>query len=433
MGKKILVIAILVLGLILRLHNYAMYPQRGASSDEYSYSFLGVSLLTRGIPETWSNVSGYKNKYDLAIRGIYFPMVNPYFDHPPLNGLLVGSWALINGQDTYEKITLEVIRLVPIALSFVSSILLYVLAKRVFGEKTALWALLIFETVTIFVMNQRVVFAENLVTPILLGALCLYFRKGKLTLTRTVSLAILSGLAIWAKEFGVIVFVSMLYFLIADRVSVRKVMLFGGIFGLFALMYIGYGYAYDGEVFWTIIGTQSDSRRIGPETLMFLFTTPVIVNKVYFDGWYFLGFLSLFLSFLDVKKYRALVAPSFLYLLLLIFSIDKMGEMGWYMIPLFPFMAIAIAAQLRDGIAKRNWYPLLLILFVGFYEIRYLFAANFGLAASQFRIFLFLMLVPPLLTFALKKEKLYAFLSHTWFYLLIAGTALLTFTYIHPA
>ena len=87
----LLMICVLFAGLLLRLNNYSVYPQRGATSDEYSYSFLGVSLLTKHVPISWSAVSAYKNRSDLTIKNLYFPIVSPYFDHPPLNGLLVGG------------------------------------------------------------------------------------------------------------------------------------------------------------------------------------------------------------------------------------------------------------------------------------------------------------------------------------------------------
>src|SRR3989338_10877768 len=110
MKKVFIVFSILLLGFFIRVHNYSIYPQRGATSDEYTYSFLGVSLLKEGIPISWSNFSVYKNKYDMTIRDLYFPIVYPYFDHPPLNGLLVGGLSILLGQDTFVDIDLATIR-----------------------------------------------------------------------------------------------------------------------------------------------------------------------------------------------------------------------------------------------------------------------------------------------------------------------------------
>src|SRR3989344_3403790 len=119
-AQKLFVGAILVLGIILRFHNYDVYPQRGATSDEYTYSFLGQSLLTKGVPISWSYFDAYKNREDLTIDKLYFPIVWPYFDHPPLNGLVVALWAIARGETTFEQIQLSTIRLVPIALTTIS-------------------------------------------------------------------------------------------------------------------------------------------------------------------------------------------------------------------------------------------------------------------------------------------------------------------------
>jgi len=432
-AKILLVVGILILGLILRLHNYSSYPQRGASSDEYTYSFLGLSLLTnKHVPESWSNLSAYKNRYDMTINNLYFPMVYPYFDHPPLNGLLVASWSILNGEDTFRAVDLKTIRLVPIFLAVISSILVFLIGLRLFNYKTALWALLIFSTATIFVMNQRVVFAENLLTPILLGAVYLYSTTKKMTFKKTLILALLSGLAFWTKELGVVVFFTILFLFFADKVKPKYILALSTVSILFFLGYIGYGHYYDADLFWQVVGIQSD-RRIGPETLMLLTPNPVIVNKTYFDGWYLLGFLSIFITFLDYKKYKMILVPAFIYLMLMIFSLAKDGEMGWYMIPLFPFMAISTAAILVENLGKKSWAVFLLLLFVGLYQVRYLFEANFGLVPAQFRFILVFMFAPFVLVLMFNRKKIFDFLVSFSFYLLILGTIILTYNYIHPA
>src|SRR3989339_101946 len=108
--KILLVILIVFMSIILRLHNYEKYPQRGATSDEYTYSFLGMSLLKERVPISWSAFPAYKNIQHLTIRNLYFPIVYPYFDHPPLSGFLTGGLSLLVGQNTFEKVDLKTIR-----------------------------------------------------------------------------------------------------------------------------------------------------------------------------------------------------------------------------------------------------------------------------------------------------------------------------------
>ena len=432
--KFLTVIIIIIIGLIFRLHNYHSYPQRGASSDEYTYSFLGISLLTKGYPESWSNVAVYDNLYHLTIKGIYFPMVYPYFDHPPLNGILVGEWAILNNQTRYPDVDLKTIRLVPIFLSIISSLLLFLLGLKLFNFKTAVWALLIFSSVTTFVMNQRVVFAENLLTPLLLGSLCIYVYAKKLTVRKTIAIGILSGLSFWTKEVGISVFFTMFYLYLYDRQKSKLIFLLTTLFLLFFIGYLFYGYAYDWSQFLKVIQAQSD-RKIGPDTLLQLTSIPVIVNKVYFDGWYYFGFLSIFFALFDFKRYKILIVSELTYLILIIFSISKGSQMGWYMIPLFPIMALLSADLLTESLQKtrKSWFIFLLLLFVGFYEIKYLYESNFGLTTFQFMIFLFLLFGPFIVLTFPHKETLFRKIGNIWFYVLILGTMYLTYTYIHPA
>lgn len=432
-SQMFLVVFVLFVGLILRLHNYSVYPQRGATSDEYSYSFLGVSLLTKHVPISWSAVSAYKHRSDLTIKNLYFPIVYPYFDHPPLNGLVVGSWALIFGQDTFSKIELQTIRLIPIFLSMFSSVMVFVLGLRLYNFKTAIWTLLIYSTTVIFVMNGRVVLAENLLTPLLLTAIYSFyvFRKN-ITLAKAIFIGVLCGLAFWTKELGIAVLLSMIYLFIAQKVKIQFTLGLIATSLFFVLLYVLYGAYYDWEVFRAVVSIQSD-RVVGPETLLYLTSTPIIINKLYYDGWYFLGFVSFFLSFLDYRKNRFLLVPAFTYFLLMIFSLTEKGEMGWYLIPLFPFMAMFTANLLVEGLDKKNWSIFLLLIFVGLYEVQYLFRVNFGLTPMQFRIILILMFCPFILCYAFKKKELFAKLGNIAFYAFIAGNILLTYNYIHPA
>ena len=72
--RYIFIACIVLLGFFLKLHNYTVYPQRGATSDEYTYSFLGLSLLTKHIPISWSYFSAYKHREDLTIKVFIFPL-----------------------------------------------------------------------------------------------------------------------------------------------------------------------------------------------------------------------------------------------------------------------------------------------------------------------------------------------------------------------
>ena len=429
------VFTILLLSLILHLHQYTDYPQRGASSDEYTYSFMGISLLTHGVPSSWSNFTPYSavKHYDLTINHLYFWIVEPYFDHPPLHGLLVGAWAMLNGENTFEKVQLSTIRLVPITLSVLTTFLIFILGKSQFGYATGIWAMLIYATSTIMVMNTRVVFAENLLSPLFLSALYLYGQMKKSMSTKTaLLLGLLCGLAFWTKVAGSIVFVTLCVLFLYDRQKFKPILIVTSMMVLAVLLYVAYGMHYNAEVFWQILTIQS-TRLIGPDSLHLLMTKPVIVNKVFYDGWYIVGFIALFFTMVDTKKYKLIAIPGLLYLLSQVIAINREGESGWYMIVMYPFFALSLGVLAQEYLAKKNLFITLISLFVGLSYILNFFEPAFGLNATAYRITFSILLGPPLLIYLFANEKWTARCNMLWFMLLLFVGALQTYLYVHPA
>ncbi len=425
-------VSVLFIGLILRFHNYSMYPQRGATADEYSYSFQGVSLLTKGVPISWSTFTMYGEPRHLTINNMYFPIVQPYFDHTPLNGIITGGWAIAFGEDTFEKIQLKTIRIVPIVFSTISSILVFLIGRKLYSYKVAIWALLIYSTTTTFVIQGRVVLAENLLTVFFLSAVYAFlcFSK-KLTVPKAILLGAFSGLSFWTKEIGIAVFFSLLYLFLSERIKIRSTFAFVSTAVVSIGLYVSYGMYFGEDVFFKIL-TEQSSRNIGPETLLYITSTPIIINKFYYDGWYFFGFLTFFISFLFYKESKYILVPAVVYFLLLLSALTQKGEMGWYIIPLFPFMSLLMARYIADQSEKIGFGILPFLLFVGLYNIEFLWKASFGLTPLQFRILLAVLIVPVLFSIMYKKQKLYPLISHFWFYTFIVMNILLTYNYVHP-
>jgi len=431
--QKLLVFAVIVLGTVLRLHTYDVYPQRGATSDEYTYSFLGQSLLTGGVPISWSYFGGYKNHRDLTINKLYFPIVWPYFDHPPLSGILVAAWAIVNGETTFEQISLSTIRLVPILFTFISSVLLFFLLYRQYGFAIALPALIIYSTSTIMVVSSRVVMAENLLTPLLLGALVYYERvRKKISLRSAIILGIISSLAVWTKELGIVVAMSVVALFIYDKQKLFHSIVVVAIVAAAILGYVVYGFAYDKEVFLTIVATQA-SRMVGPETLLMLASRPVLINKVFYDGWYPFGLVGVFACFVDWKKHFRMLLPFFIYFVLLVGSLTREGDMGWYMIVAYPFLAAASAIVLGDWWKKPNAMILVAVLIIGLSFFYYLIELPFGSTLARFRLFLGVSFIPYISASMLHRERAVVGIQRVTMGTLLFLTALQTYFYIHPA
>jgi len=423
---------IFILHIALHVHNYAIQPPRGETSDEYTYAFLGLSLIQKGIPTSWSLFLPYQNVTPLTIRGIFFPIVSPYFDHPPLYGLLIGGWSWLYGERTFESVNLATIRLIPIVLSVVTLSLILKLGRLLFDEGTTRWAMLIFATAPLYVLNTRVVFAENLLTVFLLSALLFYRRKHRRMNFRAAGmLGLVSALSLWTKISGIAVGVGVVALGILDKIQPKYLMRIALYVLLAAVLYVAYGALYNLDLFLKINNAQA-TRPIGPETLTVLLTNPVIVNKVTIEGWYGFGLFALaILGITDFRRNRILLIPALIYLLFLLATLTKEGSSGWYMIPLYPFMAIASAKILRDGIAKGGWIlvPFLLLVFIP-YITR--FEALYGLTIVRYRLILAIIFLPVLTVLLLQKNTLTRKFGQALFALSIIANTIVTYTYVQP-
>lgn len=428
MKKIIVVVCLLFLALALRFHNYSVYPQRGATSDEYAFAFQGISLLTQGVPAAWSAIPLYKNLTHLTLDGLYFPIVQPYLDHPPLFGLLIGAWAIVARETTFEAIRLATIRIVPIVLSLISAVLLYLLAKNEYGEKIARFSLAIFATATIIVVNSRVTVAESLLTPMWFIALWMLGRNIKKSLPWPyISIGLLCAAAILTKVLGLVVWLSVVAILWLRRSSVRNIVYvtIGAWIGGLAL-YL-YGATYDEKLFWAIQSYQGMNRILGPNTIWMIIGSPSIVNKIFYDGWYFWGLFALGAASIDIRKNVMIVVPAFLYLLLLVVSVNETDIHGWYLIPLFPFLAIAGGRLLVESIENARWILFIWAVLVGASLIQELYAMPFGLTPSIYRWLVGIILAGAFLSLRSKR------VGYGMALLFIIGSAIATLQYVHPA
>ncbi|MEK7551087.1 MAG: hypothetical protein AAB532_00610, partial [Patescibacteria group bacterium] len=94
---------ILVLGLILRFNNLYTWPRAGSTFDEYAWTWLGINLIQNHTPISWSPHPQYTDKKHVIYQKTDFFVVKPYLEHPPVFGLVAGSYALISGvKDMYD-------------------------------------------------------------------------------------------------------------------------------------------------------------------------------------------------------------------------------------------------------------------------------------------------------------------------------------------
>lgn len=423
MRKYLLFVAIIILAILLRFHNYAVYPQRGATSDEYAYAFLGTSLLTNHEPISWSLIRSY-DWTDVSIQGINFPIVKPFFDAPPLFGLIIGIWSALFGYWTMFDVNLSVIRLVPILLSLVSGAILYMLAQKLYDQRIAVGALLIYSISTIMVINQRIVVTESLLTVLMLLILLVPPRK-------IIVLGLLSALAFLTKLPGIFLVSFVLYRLLLQRVSLREIVVYLSVASTGIIAFIVYGVYFDADLFWMIVADQGN-RPVGPMAVWNLLTNPMIVNKPFVDGWYVFGLLSLFFLFSEWKKHTNILVAAISYLFILLLSITQDDVHGWYLLPLFPLLALSASIVFQKFKETATMASLIFTMGVGLPMIKYAYESQFGLTPFVFRLLVLLLVVPLIAAIFMRKTKWYRIVLNAQWFLFLILSALLTWNYTHP-
>lgn len=337
-------LAIAFLGYQLRKQQFSSFPPINDTGDEYKYAFNGISLIKKGVPESWSWWDNYGEFPLKNFRGTQFRMVKPYFDEPPLFGLMMGSYAISKGMDSYDKVDSGALRWPMLKIGALNIFLLFIVIYLVSGLKEATVASLLYATIPTIVLSSRMPFAENFMISVLLFCLiCLYFFLRNNSKTLLVLFSIISGSAILMKQVGVYIPITLFLILISQKkykpaivVTVSSIIFFGA--------WLFYGYHYNWELFINLQQTFSGRELYLPTTVINLFDTFRIAEKTMSsDGLLIFGWVSLAvfpLIFNNIKaksKLPGLIVgiSSGIYLLLL--SISSGHLKGWYRYPLYPF------------------------------------------------------------------------------------------------
>src|SRR3989304_5421988 len=82
------ILVVLILGFFLRSNNLYAWPRKGATFDEYAWTWQGINLIKNGIPISWSPHPQYTDKKLVIYQDTAFYVVKPYLEHPPVFGLV---------------------------------------------------------------------------------------------------------------------------------------------------------------------------------------------------------------------------------------------------------------------------------------------------------------------------------------------------------
>lgn len=392
-NKKKLIIffllaGILLLGLYLRHINYRTIPRHGATFDEFAWTWLGINIIQKGVPVSWSSQPQYKQRKHLIYQGAAFWIVSPYLEHPPLFGLIAGSSSVIWGVKDMYTVTLANMRPLAQILGILSIIMVFIFVSQLYDTQTALLAALFYSTIPTIVIGSRIVQNENFMIPVWLLSLILityYLKTGKKRF-RNIA-AILAGLLSLAKAPWLVVGLSLSFILSyhnkwKDAIIVGLITL--GIFSLFIL----WGLYWDKELFLNLWKLQTARYDIKFEGLFSLFINPLLVDRFYLDGWIYFGWLSIVLLAQEFKKHIMILIPFFTYLFMYLFAIPDEPSHGWYRYPFYPFLIIAIAYLIKKEKDKITLFSLFFLLIIGLSLLTNVWLPMFGFSLIVYRLFL---------------------------------------------
>ena len=404
---------ILILGLWFRSDKLYIWPRLGATFDEYAWTWIGISLIQNHIPESWSYHPQYKQKKLIVYQKANFVLVKPYLEHPPLFGLVAGTFALLTGTKDMFHVDLNHIRGLALILGVLSIFLVYIFAAQVYDYKIGLLASLIYSSVPTIVVGSRIVENENFFIPFFLLSLYLIskFIQTNNPWFRNIA-AIVCGLLVLAKIpwiAGALTIVLILFYLKRYKDAFKFLAIVIPIFSLF----FAYGAYYDWNVFLNLWKLQLQRYDIVFNSFFAIFTSPYLADRLVVDGWIYFGWFAIFLlAIKDLKKNYMILLPFLAYFAIFIFAIPNEPDHGWYRYPFYPFTVIATALFLKEYFNKNYLMTFLFLIFTGLSMLQLSWAQSLGFSFIVFRGFLILFGISLAPLFIPKTEKIAYFSSY---------------------
>lgn len=344
-----ILIIICIVGFLLRYHNYTIWPREGATFDEFAWSFQGLSILQHRMPTSWSPHQAYRNKQEYYNpQGAHFVLVTPYLEHPPVFGLFVGVFELMNGIDSFDEVTIQKIRPLALMMGVFAIISVYMLGAICYGSTIGLIAAGIYSVIPTVVIGSRLVQNENFFIPMWLFGLALTYRyikkvKKKTDLFMLIFISMICGLLVLAKIPWIASSISIIILFIYYK-HWKEAMFVGLITALFFSIWMIYGFKTDPILFINLWRLQLARYDMTFNSFFTQFTNPLTVDRQLIDGWIFAGWLVMFwLLGQDIKKHSPITVGFLSYMFIYLIAIPSEPLHGWYRYPFYPFLTIAIA------------------------------------------------------------------------------------------
>lgn len=376
--KIIVFLVVLVFTFILRAHSYEKVPTSN-HLDEQLFAWSGINLVETGVPVSWSTLPypssaqvylgevNYKGGYPRASVTLY----KPWLDEPPLFSLLVGWFAHINGADRNEFIPSSFIRIPMVLISTLTSIFIFLIARKIGGYWRGILAMMVYGTVPIMVFASRTAMPETLIAfllTLMTYLLMKFWEKPNFWLIAFIPLLV--GIAGLSKPTGYFLLPLAIYFTFAKlykdkktRVAIKYCIYLVLATIPFVAAYFLYGMHYDWALFKVIFHVQS-FRPVGFGSLAWFFITPAVDTVVVRDSWFVFCLLSAAYFIFTSKDGRTakddlkrFVIISFVYSVMVVMLTGGENDLlAWYRFPSYPFLAIMGAWGIEYMVEKADFF-----------------------------------------------------------------------------
>ena len=349
-----------ILALVLRLYNYNIIPFHNAAADEYAFAWCGWSLLHGQKPIGWSWLPVYTEGRIIEWRGNPYRIVSPWFDHPPLFGLIVGFACVVGGAPTMFDCALGYMRLPSILFGTLSTILVYLLGSRFYNKGIGILSEMIYATVPVIVITNRLAVAENMLTFLLLLAIYSTLRYTEENQTKYLAIALIcASIAVLTKLAGISVTIITIVILVAHNYRKESVyVILSGVIAI--LVYLLYGLLLDWNLFVAVHNTQGERFTLHYKFFFDILTLGSSITYTWVDGWIIWSWFALLYTSIKENK-QILSLSAGIYIIIIILS-SGFFAYYWYLFPLFPFFCIACGKYVNDLID----FPNLIFFFIFF-------------------------------------------------------------------
>lgn len=360
-------------------------PRLGATFDEFAWTWLGMNIVQTGTPMSWSPHHQYENARVIKHNGAFFRLVTPYLEHPPLFGLIAGSFALMSGAENPLDVALHHIRPLALMLGTISIVLVFILANLLYGKSIGLLSALLYAVIPTITIGSRLLQNENFFIPMwLLGLIFVVLSARKRVFF--IIPAIIAMLLVLSKVpfmAGGVSFFAL--YLFQKKYKEAFAMVGATILGI--VVYVLYGMSFDKELFVSIMQLQTQRYDLTFNSIFSLFEKPYLADRFFTDGWILWGFISFILLLIkDHRKHAFLILPFLAYFGIFMAGIPDESGHGWYRYPFYPFLAIAIALFIKEYFIKNYLLTFFFIVFIGTSLLQNVYGFVFGFSFIVFRI-----------------------------------------------